>query len=261
MENIGVFIILFIMNNILLAFLISSIAGLSTIIGYLFLYLNVKNINNFIGISLSFSASIMILISIFELIPEGFFYIKYKYNIILAIFLLIIMVIIGNKIVKLIDNKIKNKYIDSSNLYRVGILSMIALIIHNLPEGILTFLSTSIDVRLGIKMAIAIMLHNIPEGLAISVPIYYGTKSKKKAFINTFISGLSEPLGALIAYLFLYKYLSNTLISIILSFVAGIMISISINDILQEANKYHKKNLILGSLIATFMFLLTNILL
>ena len=259
MEKFGIYYILLIMNNINISFLISLLAGLSTIIGYLFLYLKPKNTNKFIAISLTFSATIMVLISLFELIPDGFFYLNNKYGLFLSIIILIFMIIIGNFINTSINNRIVKKYSNSSNLYRVGVLNMIALMLHNLPEGILTFLSSTVDINLGIKMSLAIMLHNIPEGLAISVPIYYGTKSKIKAFTNTLISGLSEPLGALLAYLFLYKYMSNLLISLILLFVAGIMISISLNDILEEANKYSKKSLLIGFILALFIFIITNV--
>lgn len=248
-------------NNILIPFLISLFAGLSTIIGYFFIYAKPRNIPKFIGVSLSFSASIMLLISVLELIPDGFFFLKSKYNLFLAILMLILMILIGYGINISINKKISEKGFNSSNLYRVGILSMIALLIHNLPEGILTFLSSSVNINLGLKMSIAIMLHNIPEGIAIAVPIYYGSGSKSKAFINTLVSGFSEPLGAIIAYLFLYKYMSNTLISIVLLFVAGIMISISINDIFKEAEKYSKKYILIGFILGLVMILLTEFIL
>ena len=100
---------------------------------------------------------------------------------------------IGYIINILINKKItKNKH-NESNLYRIGILSMIALMIHNIPEGILTFLTSTINIKLGIKLSIAIMMHNIPEGITIAIPLYYSTKSKFKAIKNTLISGLSEP--------------------------------------------------------------------
>ena len=89
---------------------------------------------------------------------------------------------------------------------------MIAIILHNVPEGIATFISSSKDISLGISLAIAITLHNIPEGISISIPIYYSTKSKFKALLYTFISGVSEPIGALIAYLFLSKYINDFII-------------------------------------------------
>ncbi len=239
--------------------LISFIAGLSTIIGSLLIFFKPKNINNYIGGSLAFSASIMLLLSITELIPEGFIYLEYKYNFLIASIMLFLMIFFGNFLSKSINDKInKVKKIDS-NLYRVGVLSMIALMMHNLPEGILTFLSSIIDIKLGIRLSIAIMLHNIPEGIAIAVPIYYATKNKYKAVKATLISGLSEPLGAIIAWIFLRNYINNLIISIILLFVAGLMISISINDIFEEANKYSRKSIIIGILLASILFILNMI--
>lgn len=244
------------MNNfILIPFIISLIAGLSTLIGCIFIYIKPKNTNNFIGICLSFSATIMILISILELIPEGFFYLKKEYNLIIAILTLIFMILTGY-LINLLINKNITKNNNKSNLYRVGILSMIALIIHNIPEGILTFLTSTVNIKLGLKLSLAIMMHNIPEGIAIAVPLYYSTKSKSKTIKNILISGLSEPFGALLAYLFLYRFMSNTLISIILLFVAGIMISISINDILEEAKEYSGKHIFIGIILGLILIIL-----
>jgi ZIP family zinc transporter len=241
-------------NKILISFLISMIAGLSTLIGCLFIFLKPKNINKFIGISLSFSATIMILISLLELIPDGFFYLSNTYGYIYSLVILILMLFIGY-IINILINKKLNKN-NNSNLYKVGILSMIALMIHNLPEGILTFLTSTIDIKLGLKLSLAIMMHNIPEGIVIAIPIYYSTNSKYKAIKNTLISGLSEPLGAVLAYLFLYKYISNTMISIILLFVAGIMISLSVNDIYKESKKYSNKYLLIGFIIGLIFIIL-----
>lgn len=241
-------------------FLISSLAGLSTLVGCIFLWYKPKNINNFIGLSLSFSACIMLLISITDLIPEGFIYIEKKYSGIIAILSLIIMILLANYINTLLNKKIGHIKANKTNLYRVGILSMLALMIHNLPEGILTFLSSTIDINMGLKYGIAIMLHNIPEGIAIAVPIYYATKSKSRAVKATLLSGLSEPFGALIAYLFLYKYISNTMISVILLFIAGLMISISINDIFDEARNYSKKSITLGVILGIILIIINTIL-
>ena len=241
-------------DKILISFLISMLAGLSTLIGCLFIFIKPKNINKFIGISLSFSATIMILISLLELIPDCFFYLSNKYNYIYSLILLIFMLFIGYIINTSINKKLNKN--NSPDLYKIGILSMIALMIHNLPEGILTFLTSTIDIKLGLKLSLAIMMHNIPEGIAIAIPIYYSTNSKYKAIKNTLISGLSEPLGALLAYLFLYRFISNTMISIILLFVAGIMISLSINDIYKESKKYSDKYLLIGFIIGLIFIIL-----
>lgn len=115
---------------------------------------------------------------------------------------------------------------------------MLAIILHNIPEGIATFISTTKDTSLGISLATSIALHNIPEGISISIPIYYATKSKKKAIIYTLISALSEPLGALLTYLFLLPFISDTLLGILFSLIAGIMLHISLTELLPEASSY-----------------------
>ncbi len=242
------------------ALLISFVSGISTVFGAAFIFFKPKNINDFIGGSLAFSASIMLLISVTELIPEGFIYIEQTHNMLLAVFVLFSMLFFGNLISETINKKIKKQKEMSNNLYRVGVLSMIALMLHNLPEGILTFISSMVDIKLGLKFGIAIMLHNIPEGIAIAVPIYYATKSKKKAIKGTFISGLSEPLGALIAWIFLSRFLNNFIISLVLLFVAGLMISVSVNDIYSEASKYSRKSVLIGIALGCILFILNNIL-
>lgn len=247
------------MNNFIYAFLISTMAGLSTLLGCLFIFIKVKNVNKFISISLSFSAIVMIFISIFDLIPSSFFtlFFKYKYmGLILAIISFVIGVLlinISNKIINTLEEK-------GSSLYKLGIISAIVLIMHNLPEGIITFLTSENNLNLGIKIAIAITLHNIPEGICIAVPIYYSTKSWRRAVKATLISGLSEPLGAILAYLFLYKYITTDILNIIFILVAGIMISLAINEILKESIKYsekHNKYIYIGALLGIIFFIIS----
>ena len=247
------------MNNFYYAFLISTIAGLATMLGCLFIFIKVKNINRFLSISLSFSAMVMMLISIFDLIPHSFFYLllKHKFN---GLILSIIVFIIGILLIKFsnyIINKLEEK---GSSLYKLGIISAIVLMLHNIPEGIITFLTSSNDLKLGLKVAIAITLHNIPEGICIGVPIYYSTHKVGKAIKTTLISGLSEPLGAILAYLFLYKYINNTILNVIFILVAGIMISLAINDILKESLKYSNKNnkyIYVGFIIGIIFFVIS----
>ena len=240
-------------------FIITLIAGLSTVVGCLFIYIKPKNTRNFIGGALAFSATVMILLSVTELIPEGFIYLEYKFNLLIAFLGLILMLFIGNLISVTINKKIDQHKEINSSLYKVGILSMVALMIHNMPEGVLTYLSSVIDIQVGIKMGIAIMLHNIPEGIAIAIPIYYATKSRKKAIKATFISGLSEPIGAILAWLFLSHFISDFMMSIILLFTAGLMISVAINDIFEEANKYPRKYILIGVGLASIMFIANQI--
>ena len=227
------------MNNFFNAFLISTIAGLSTLLGSLFIFFKTKNINKFISLSLAFSSIVMIIISVFDLIPASFYNLLNKYNY-LGIFISILSFIFGHIVIKLL-NIIINRVGNKNSLYIVGILSMISLILHNIPEGVITFITSSNNLKVGIKIAFAIALHNIPEGISISVPIYYSTKSYKKAIGYTLLSGLSELFGALVAYLFLYRIVNDIIMSIILIFVAGIMITLAISEILKESISYSKK--------------------
>ena len=130
---------------------------------------------------------------------------------------------------------------------------MIGLILHNIPEGILTFITSSYDKKLGLSLAIAICMHNIPEGIAISIPIYYSSKSKFKAIFYTFISSISELFGACITYLFLYDYINDIIIAILLSLVCGIMSYISLFELIPESIK-NKKLFILFFLLG-FLFM------
>lgn len=231
--------------DILGPFIVSTIAGLSTVLGAFVIFFRWKeqNINKFITFSLSLSLSIMIGVSITELIPESTFYIITDFQLAKGIFCCFLAFFIGIISIFVINRHI-NKLSHQQNLYKLGILSMLALMFHNLPEGIATFMSAYKDMDLGIKLGIAIMLHNIPEGISIAVPIYYATKSKKEAFLKTFISGLAEPLGAFLAFVFLSRFITDTVISIVLLFVAGIMITLSIQKLFPEALKYKENNFI-----------------
>ena len=249
------------MNNFMYAFIISTLAGLSTLLGCIFIFVKSKNVNKFLSISLCFSAMVMMMISIFDLIPNSFFSLLNRYKFIGFIISLmsflcgIFLINISNKIIDRLESK-------GSSLYKLGIISAIVLMLHNIPEGIITFLTSGNDLRLGIKIALAITLHNIPEGICIAVPLYYSTKSYKKAIKMTLISGLSEPFGAIISYLFLAKYITTSMLDIIFIVVAGIMVSLAINEILKESIKYSNKinkYIYVGFAIGIIFFLISMI--
>jgi len=148
-----------------------------------------------------------------------------------------------------------DKYLPTQNnngLYRVGIIAMIVIIMHNIPEGMATFMATNTDLSLGITLTLAIALHNIPEGISISVPIYYSTNSKKRALLYTFISGISELFGAILTYLFLKPYMNDLVLGILFSIIAGIMMQISIYELLPTSLKYKNKSI-------TYLFLIIGV--
>jgi len=202
-------------------FIITFISGISTLIGIIPTYLNKKHKEYIINLSILLSSTIMLLVSLTSLIPEAY---KYLNN---NKIILIIYIMLGIIISKVLDKNIDT----NNNLLKIGILSTITLILHNIPEGIITYITSLNNLKLGIKLALAIALHNIPEGIIISVPIYYSTNNRKLAYKYTLISGFSELLGAIIAQIFI-KIITNNVLGIILSITSGIMIYISIFELL-----------------------------
>jgi zinc transporter, ZIP family len=245
----------------ILSLLISLLAGLSTLIGYFIIYIKVKNINKFLSFFLTLSFSIMINISIFELIPHATIYFLNKYNFILIITIITFIFTISQILVKRVGEIVNKKVKIHSNLYNIGILSTIVLFMHNMPEGVATFISSYNNLKLGITLSFSIIMHNIPEGINIALPIYYATHSKRNAFKYVFICALAEPIGALLAYLLLYNINSDYLLNITLLIVSGIMLSISINEIFPESIKYNngklnKKAYFLGMLFVILSLLI-----
>ena len=247
--------------KIIAALVISTIAGLATLLGGILSYLNIskKNVDKFITFCLSFSLAIMLSLSVFELIPETFITLIKNYSILCANLVIIIVFLVGVGLILILNKMIAKTAKNTNNLYKLGILNMIALMAHNLPEGIATFMSSYNDINLGIKIAIAIMLHNIPEGISIAIPIYYATKSRKKALKMTAISSLAEPLGAILCYVLLKNYINEISIAIILTLVAGIMITLAIHELLPEAKKYNEEKLMMLGIISGVIIMLVNI--
>ncbi|MCK5171064.1 MAG: zinc transporter ZupT, partial [Bacteroidales bacterium] len=145
-------------------------------------------------------------------------------------------------------------------LMKMGMFTALAIAIHNFPEGLATFTAALTDPSLGIAIAVAIAIHNIPEGIAVSVPIYFATGNKKKAFWHSFLSGLAEPVGALIGYLILMPFLSDTLFGILFAGVAGIMVFISIDELLPAAREYGEHHLSVYGLIIGMIVMAVSLL-
>ncbi len=208
-------IIIYFIMNITSALIISTLAGLSTMIGGI-IALFTKTNNKYLSAFLSYSMIIMIGVSLFDLIPNGL-PIIYDYYHFFTIFIVFILLIISLIIIKIINSvNIKEK----GSLYKLGLISMIILMIHNFPEGIITFLTSINDYKIGIKLAIAIAIHNIPEGITIAMPIYHATHNKMKALKKTLLSSVAEPLVAIIAYIFLKDYVTKLSLAIILILIA-----------------------------------------
>jgi len=150
--------------------------------------------------------------------------------------------------IRLIEEK--NNATDYSKLHRMGIFTAIAIAVHNFPEGLATFIAALKDPSLGIATAVAIAIHNIPEGMSVSVPIFFATGSRKKAFFYSFLSGLAEPLGALFGYFFFLRYFTDSTFGIIFAGVGGIMVFISLDELLPSAEKFGEHHLAIYGLLA-----------
>ena len=240
--------------NIWIPIIITSIAGLSTILGNILLFIDDKYKDRVISFSMGLAFIVMFLISIFDLIPEGIRLVYDSFNIYELFIYSLLLLLIGYIFVVFVDNRIDS----DSKLFKIGILSMISLLIHNIPEGIICAISSVTDIDLGFKMSFMIMLHNIPEGIVISLPIYYVTKSRGKALLYTVISSLGEIVGAIITVLFLYRYINDYIMYIVFIITAGIMITLSVGKILKEGISFKLfKWLILGVLVGFSIVVIT----
>jgi ZIP family zinc transporter len=146
-------------------------------------------------------------------------------------------------------------------LKRMGIMMALAIGIHNFPEGMATFTSALVSPDIAVPIAIAIAIHNIPEGIAVSVPIYYATGSRKKAFWLSFSSGMAEPIGGLIGYLILLPYLSSFTLGLLMAAVAGIMVFISVDELLPGAEKYGEHHFSIAGFVAGMVVMAVSLLL
>lgn len=233
------------MSQTQLSFLLTTFAGLSTLLGCILIFINIKDQNKLIAASLSFAAGVMITVSLIDLIPEAITSAHLKFHIIPTLLFIGIFFVLGIILSMLIDSLFPVSKEKGKELYHIGLISMLAIILHNIPEGIATFMTSFTNITLGITLTIAIAMHNIPEGISISIPIFCATKSRFKALFYTFLSGASEPLGALLAYFFLRNLLNDTLMGFLYAIIAGIMIHISIYELLPTAFSYRsKKNII-----------------
>lgn len=261
------------LNEILLAFALTLIAGLSTAIGGLIALFAKQTNKQFLSITLGFSAGVMIYVSFVELFFTANNTLTIELGNNLGPWINLLSFFGGMGLIALIDNFIPEvsnphevhdadtKSNRDYNLLRVGVFTALAIAIHNFPEGIATFMASLSSPTLAIGVTIAIALHNIPEGISVYVPVYYATGSKKKAFMYSFLSGLAEPLGAIIGFLVLQPFLSNTLFGIIFAAVAGIMIYISLDELLPTAHEYGQTHSAIFGIIAGMAVMAVSMLL
>lgn len=249
-------------STIFYAFALTLFAGLSTGIGSALALFTKRTNTKFLSLALGFSAGVMIYVSFVEIFfkgkniltdPELFGERLGTWYTVLSFFGGITLIAIIDKLVPNVENPHEMHKVEEidvtefkmKKLARMGVFTALAIAIHNFPEGLATFTAALTDPSLGIAIAVAIAIHNIPEGIAVSVPVYYATGNRKKAFWLSFASGLAEPVGALLGYLILLPFIgeSQTLMGFIFAGVAGIMVFISLDELLPAAKEYGEHHL------------------
>ena len=272
---------------VLFAFALTLFAGLSTGIGSAIALFARRTNTTFLTVALGFSTGVMLYVSFVELLAGAFDTLGELHGeklgglyAILAFFGGVMLILIIDRLIPHDENPHEMKSVEEiaelgktkrntqrktkeqdSKLLRTGLMTALVLAIHNFPEGMATFLAALKDVHIAIPIAVAIAIHNIPEGIAVSVPIYYATGDRKRAFWLSFLSGLAEPLGALVGYLILAPFLNDTLFGMMFAAIAGIMVFISLDELLPAAREYGKHHhaiygLIAGMAVMAFSLLL-----
>ena len=265
-------------ETVLFAFGLTLFAGLSTGIGSILAFFTKTTNTKFLSLALGFSAGVMIYVSMVEI----FFKAKDALIVemgertgswitVISFFGGMLFIALIDKLIPSIENPHEIRMVEemdenakkehkNKKLMKMGMFTALAIAIHNFPEGLATFTAALTDPSLGIPIAVAIAIHNVPEGIAVSVPIYYATGDKKKAFWYSFLSGLAEPVGALIGYLILMPFLSPTLFGILFAGVAGIMVFISIDELLPAAREYGEHHLSIYGMVLGMMVMAVSLL-
>ncbi|NQV32198.1 MAG: zinc transporter ZupT [Phycisphaeraceae bacterium] len=265
-------------HSVMVAFGLTVFAGLATGIGSALAFFAKRTNTKVLSVALGFSAGVMLYVSFVEifvkakdsLVAEHGDRLGYWYTT-LAFFGGIFIIALIDKLVPSFENPHEvhrteemddpKQAGDFQKLYRMGLFTALAIAIHNFPEGLATFASALKDPKLGVAIAVAIAIHNIPEGIAVSIPIYYATGSRKKAFVYSFLSGVSEPVGALVGFVILRSFFNDTIFGVMFAGVAGIMVFISLDELLPTAQAYGEHHLSIYGLVAGMAVMAVSLLL
>lgn len=251
------------MSPFLLAFSLTALAGLSTGLGGLVVLSSRQPSTRLLAAGLGMSAGVMIYVSFAELLPVGTAYLAQAHPN-AAGWLSLAAFFGGITVIGLIDRLVpaelnpheplgvgeREEVRRRARLMRTGLLTAAIITLHNMPEGFATLVSGLEDPATGAAIAIAIAIHNIPEGAAVAIPIHHATRSRRRAMKYAVLSGLSEPLGALLLYVALRPFISSTLLGACLVAVAGVMVFVSLDELLPTAEKYGQHHAAIYGLVA-----------
>lgn len=264
-------------HNFVIALILTTIAGLATLLGGAATFLIKKNNLTALSIGMAFSAGVMIFISLTELLHESEVYIAAnipEHSQMIAFGAFFIGIGIAYVVDFFMPAHLDDEFCSSSEtecpqpiapnkqeIKRAGLLTAFTLSMHRIPEGLAMFFVASTNLALGIPMAIAISIHNFPEGIAVALPVYQATGKKRIAILYSFITTLAGPLGAVIGFFFLKTLLDETLVGALFGIVAGIMIYISLDTLLPLARKYGKNHHVVIGIISGMFFIAMSLLL
>ena len=244
-------------GNILAALALTLLAGLATGIGSLAAYFMPRPDLRYLSFSLGFATGVMIYVGFVDLFCSS--------KTVLGFAHANLFFLIGLVLMHLLDRIIPHMHMDGqmdshcNRLYRSGIMTTLGMAIHNLPEGMTVALVSLADLRLGVPIAVAIAIHNIPEGLACSLPLYCATSDRRKSCLLSFAAGMTEPLGAILAVLLLYPFLSDWLLGAASAMVAGIMVFLCFDELIPIANRYGSEHLTNLGIIAGFAVMMIGL--
>jgi ZIP family zinc transporter len=266
------------LQTVLIAFGLTLFAGLSTGIGSALAFFTRRTNTKFLSVALGFSAGVMIYVSFIEIFPKArdaltaeLGEVSGSWTTALAFFGGIFFIAIIDKLIPSFENPHEMHRVEEMGdvgqavqyrkLFRMGLFTALAIAIHNFPEGLATFTVALKDTTAAIPIAVAIAIHNIPEGIAVSIPVFYATGNRNKAFFYSFLSGLAEPAGALIGYLIFYSFFNDIVFGILFASVTGIMVFISLDELLPSARKYGEHHLSVYGLLAGMAVMAVSLLL
>ena len=244
-------------GNVVTALLLTTSAGLATGVGSAMALVGRRTSPRFLSAALGFSAGVMIYLSFVEVLPESRAFLETDFGpergswlSLAAFFGGMLVIALLDRILPSFENPHEARTVeemdvlpDKQHLLRMGLFTAMCIALHNFPEGAATFISGMHNTRLGVSIAIAIALHNIPEGIAVAVPIYYATGSRRKAFWLSFLSGVAEPVAGLITFLVVRVTSAGSLLGVLFGAVAGIMVFLSLDELLPTARQYGRGHL------------------
>lgn len=254
-------------HPVLVALFLSFLAGAATSVGGLLAFVIKKENLAALSLGLGFSAGVMIYVSFMEILPQASESLSAVYGGKTGEWISTGIFFGGIVLAWLIDTLLPSHHVEehtldqSAKLKHLGLFTALALAVHNFPEGLATFMASMKDATLGVSIAAAVAIHNIPEGVAVALPVYHSTGSRSKAFWYSALSGMAEPVGALLGFLLLRSLLGERAFGVMFALIAGIMIYISLDELLPTAHEYGEGHKVIWGVLGGMMIMALSLLL